>query len=127
MSDNTAGSILGGLAGKLKYFAIEEINRITSHTTIDISQLGRKKEKPVILYILMSDMDRTFSPIINVVINTIFKRLYKTAYEYNNKLPNPVYFMIDEMANIGKISGMKEMLGTMRGRRIYPMMIWQSL
>ncbi|MGL5381752.1 VirD4-like conjugal transfer protein, CD1115 family [Clostridium sp.] len=126
-SDNTAASILGGLAGKLKYFAIEEVNNITATTTIDISQLGLKKEKPIALFIFMSDSDKTFSPIINLTINTIFKRLYKTAYDHKNKLPNPVYFIIEEMANIGKISGMKEMLGTMRGRRIYPMMIWQSL
>lgn len=125
-SDNTAASILGGLAGKLKYFAIEEVKKITSKTTIDITQLGRKKEKPMAIFLLMSDSEKTFSPIVNLIVNTIFKRLYRTAYDYNNKLQVPVYFILEEMANIGKISGIKEMLGTMRGRRIYPMMIWQS-
>lgn len=126
-SENTAGNILGGLAGKLKLFAIEEIQNITSRTTIDIKKLGAKKERPMALYIFMPDGDRTFTPIINVVISSIFVQLYKTAYLYNNKLYNPVYFILEEMANIGRISGIQEKLGTMRGRRIYPMMIWQSL
>lgn len=126
-SERTRANILGGLATKLKLFAIEGIQNITNHTTVDISKLGRKKEKPMAIFIFMPDSDRTFSPIINVTVSTIFKQLYKTAYTTRNRLEFPVYFILEEMANIGKISGIQEMLGTMRGRRIYPMMIWQSL
>lgn len=131
-SENTSASILGGLAGKLKLFAIDSVKDLMSASTFNIKELGSKigdngKEKPVAVFIFMPDGDRTFAPLINVMISTIFKQLYKTAYEYHNKLASPVYFIIEEMANIGKISGIKEMLGTMRGRRIYPMMIWQSL
>ncbi|MCJ8343864.1 MAG: type IV secretory system conjugative DNA transfer family protein, partial [Cetobacterium sp.] len=123
----TKSGINGGLSEKLKLFTNQEIENITSKTTIDIKKFGRKKDKPMALFIFMRDCDRTYSPLINVIITTIFKQLYTTAYETGNKLENPVYFILEEMANIGKISGMQEMLGTMRGRRIYPMMIWQSL
>lgn len=126
-SEKTRANILGGLATKLKLFAIDGIQNITSSTTLNIELLGRKKKKPIALFIFMPDGDRTFAPIINVMISTIFKTLYKTAYKTRNKLEVPVYFFLEEMANIGKIPGMQEMLGTMRGRRIYPMMIWQSL
>lgn len=130
-SENTAGNILGGLAGKMKLFAIDGIQNITNSTTIDIRKLGAKRgpeEKPTALFIFMPDKDRTFSPVINVVLTTILNQLYKTAYKYEgNKLYNPVYFILEEMANVGRLSGILEMLGTMRGRRIYPMMIWQSL
>ena len=130
-SDNTRSGIVGGLAVKLKLFAIDGVVNITSSTDIDINLLGRKiddkKKKPIALFILMPDSDRTFAPIINSIVTIIFKQLYKTAYETNNRLENPVYFFLEEMANIGKISGIQEMLGTMRGRRIYPMMMWQSL
>ncbi|WP_061311257.1 VirD4-like conjugal transfer protein, CD1115 family [Clostridium botulinum] len=126
-SERTRANILGGLAEKLRVFAIEGIQNLTSKTTIDISSLGRKKDKPIALFILMPDGDRTFSPIINVIITTIFKEAYKTAYKTKNRLEVPLYSILEEMANIGKIPGMQEMLGTMRGRRIYPMMIWQSL
>lgn len=126
-SDRTRANILGGLSTKLKLFAIEGVQNITSMTTIDIDKLGAKKDKPIALFILMPDGDRTFSPIINTIVTTLFNQLYKTAYKYNNKLANPVYFILEEAANIGYIPGLQEKLGTMRGRRIYPMMIWQSL
>lgn len=126
-SERTRANILGGLAEKLKLFAIEGIQNITNKTTIDISKLGAKKEKPMAIFIFMPAEDKTFSPIINVCITSILKQLYKTSRKTNSKLEMPVYFILEEMANIGKIPGIKEMLGTMRGLRIYPMMIWQSL
>lgn len=125
--DRVRANILIGLATKLRLFAVSGIQNITNNTTLDISKIGAKKDKPMAVFIFMPDGDRTFSPIINVVVTTILKQLYKTAYLYANALYNPVYFILEEMANIGKITGLSEMLGTMRGRKIYPMMVWQSL
>lgn len=126
-NERTKSNIVGGLAEKMVLFSIEGIQRITQKTTVDLTKLGAKKKKPMALFILMPDGDNTFSPIINVMVSILFKQLYKNAYKTGNKLVNPVYFIIEEMANIGKLPNIKEMLGTMRGRRIYPMMIWQSL
>lgn len=131
-SENTAGNILGGLAGKLKLFSIKGVRNLTSESTFNIRQLGAKngdfgKDKPTAVFIFMKPESRTYAPIINVIITTLFNQLYSTARFYNGRLMNPVYFFIEEMANIGKLSGIQEKLGTMRGARIYPMMIWQSL
>lgn len=126
-NERTVSNIVGGLAEKLSLFSIDEINELTETTTIDISKLGDKKEKPIALFILMPDEDQTYSPVINVIINIIHKQLYKTARKYGNRLANPVYEILEEMANIGKLDRIEQLLGTMRGRRIYPMMIWQSL
>lgn len=126
-SEKTTSNIVGGLAGKLKLFGIDEINSLTEETTIDITKLGDKKENPMALFILMPDEDQTYSPVINVIINILHKQLYKTARKYRNRLANPVYEILEEMANIGKLDRIEQLLGTMRGRRIYPMMIWQSL
>lgn len=130
-SEKTLSGITGNLTSKLKLFAIDGVANLTSSTDIDITLLGRKiddkKKKPMALFILMKDEDRTFSPIINSIVNILFNQLYATAYETENRLENPVYVILEEMANIGKISGLQERLGTMRGRRIYPMLVWQSL
>ena len=125
--DKVRANILIGLATKLKLFSINGIKNITCKTTIDIKKIGAKKERPIALFILMPDKDRTFSPIINSVVNTILNQLYKTAYYYGNVLYSPTFFILEEMANIGKIPDIEVMLGTMRSRRIYPMLIWQSL
>lgn len=126
-ASNTKADIMGGLATKLSLFAISDVNKITNSTTFDISELGMKKKKPIALYIFISPNDRTFAPLISVILSTIFKQLYKNAFNNGSHLEVPVYFILEEMANIGKINDIAEMLGTMRGVRIYPMMIWQSL
>ncbi|MCL4415449.1 MAG: type IV secretory system conjugative DNA transfer family protein [Actinobacteria bacterium] len=125
--DKVRANILIGLATKLKLFSIKGIKDITGSTTIDIKKIGAKKEKPIALFILMPDKDRAFSPIINSMVTTILNQLYKTAYEYGSTLYSPTFLILEEMANIGRIPNIKVMLGTMRSRRIYPMLIWQSL
>ncbi|MHB8276757.1 MAG: VirD4-like conjugal transfer protein, CD1115 family [Candidatus Humimicrobiaceae bacterium] len=125
--DKVRANILIGLATKLKLFSISGVENITSSTTVDIKKFGAKKEKPIALFILMPDKDRTFSPIINSVVTAILNQLYKTASDYGNILYNPTFLILEEMANIGKIPDIEVMLGTMRSRRIYPMLIWQSL
>ena len=125
--DKVRANVLIGLATKLKLFSIKGIKNITGSTTIDIKKIGAKKERPIALFILMPDKDRTFSPIINSIVTTILNQLYKTANDYGNILYSPTFLILEEMANIGRIPNIQVMLGTMRSRRIYPMLIWQSL
>lgn len=127
-NDETKANILGGLAEKLNLFSIKNIDNLTNNTSIDLTRLGKNKkngEKPIAIFMFISVDDTTFSPIVNMFTSIIFKQLYKTAK--GKALERKVYFLIDEMANIGKISNIKNMLGTMRGLGIYPMMVWQSL
>ena len=79
------------------------------------------------LFILMPDNDKTFFPIINSIVTSILSQLYKTAASLGGSLSNPTYLILEEMANIGNIPSIEMMLGTMRSRRIYPMLVWQSL
>jgi len=125
--DRVRASILIGLATKLKLFAIGGIKGLTGTTTVPIEMIGQKKDCPMALFIFMPDSDRTYTAVINVLLSTILKQLYKTAYKCGNTLDSPTYLILEEMANIGRIDHIQEMLGTMRGRKIYPMMIWQSL
>ncbi len=125
--DKVRANILIGFATKLKLFSIEGIKNITGSTTMDIQKLGAKKQKPIAIYIIMPDKDQTFSPVINSIITTILNQLYKSANNSGGTLANPVYLILEEMANIGKIPGIEVMLGTMRSRKIYPMLVWQSL
>ena len=126
-TDKTRANILIGLATKLKLFAISGISTLTDTTDVPIEMIGQKKDRPIALFIFMPDSDRTYTPVINMLISTILKQLYKTAYKNGNTLYSPTYLILEEMANIGRLENIQEMLGTMRGRKIYPMMIWQSL
>jgi len=125
--DKVRANILIGLATKLKLFSIPGLINITETSTIDIKKIGRKKDKPMALFILMPDNDKTFSPIINSIVTSILSQLYKTAASLGGSLSSPTYLILEEMANIGNIPSIEMMLGTMRSRRIYPMLVWQSL
>lgn len=127
LEDKLRSGVLGGLAIKLTPFSIAGIQYLTGKSTFDIRKIGAKKDKPMAVFICIPDEDMTFAPIINTIVSMMFNQMYKTARIYGNRLHTPVYVLLDEMANIGRISGLKEKLSTMRGRRIYPMMIWQSL
>ena len=125
--DKVRANILIGLATKLKLFSIPGVINITDKSSFDIKKIGSKKDKPIALFILMPDNDKTFSPIINSIVTSILNQLYKTAADLGGSLTSPTYLILEEMANIGNIPSIEMMLGTMRSRRIYPMLIWQSL
>jgi type IV secretion system protein VirD4 len=125
--DKVRANILIGLATKLKLFSIYGVKNITESTTIDIKKIGAKKDMPMALFILLPDNDKTFSSIINSIVTSILGQLYKTAASCGGSLFNPTYLILEEMANIGNIPSIEMMLGTMRSRKIYPMLVWQSL
>ncbi len=125
--DKVRANILIGLATKLKLFSIPGVINLTETSSINIKRIGTKKESPMALFILMPDNDRTFSPIINSIVTSVLSQLYKTAASLGGSLISPTYLILEEMANIGNIPSIEMMLGTMRSRRIYPMLIWQSL
>ncbi len=74
-SDKTRANILIGLATKLKLFAISGISTLTDTTDVPIEMIGQKKDRPIALFIFMPDSDRTYTPVINMLISTILKRL----------------------------------------------------
>lgn len=127
LEDKVRSGVVGGLSIMMTLFSIPKVKDITNLNTVDFRELGRVKDKPMAIFIQIPDEEKTFSPIVNAIISMMLKTMYRTARETNSVLPNPVYMIIEEMANIGKLYGIEEMLGTMRGRRIYPMMIWQDL
>lgn len=127
LEDKVRSGVVGGLSIMMTLFSLPRVKHVTNRNTVDFRRLGTKKDKPMAIFIQMPDEDRTFSPIVNAIISVLFRTMYKTARETQSRLPNPVYFILEEIANIGKIPNIEELLGTMRGRRIYPMMIWQDL
>lgn len=122
--DKTRSGILIGLATKLRLFAIEGVQRITSSSDFDFAEFGKTKSA---LYIMVPDGEKSFAPIATIMWSCLFESLWQSALKTGNKLEQPVVCLMDELANIGRIYSLQEKLGTMRSRRIYPVMIWQSL
>lgn len=126
-SVNTRAGIVATLTTAMKLFAIDGIRNLTSSTSIPIEKLGAKKEKPMALFLLMPDNDRSLSSIISMIVTIILKQLYKTAHKTNDCLESPVYFILEEFCSIDPIKNITELLSTMRSRRIYPSIVIQSI
>lgn len=120
--DKVRDGILFGLATKLQLFSIPDVQNITMKSDFFLEDIGKRK---IALFVMMSDSERTFSPIITVFWSLLFSAIYKVRLLNEGDIP--VLCMMDELANIGRIGGLQEKLGTMRSRKIYPQMIWQSL
>lgn len=121
--DKVRDNILFGLATKLTLFSVPSVAYLTGISDFDIKELGRRK---VALYLMVSDSERTYSPLVTVFWSIFFNSIYHLRLTEPNA-QTPIFCAMDELANIGKISGLQEKLGTMRSRHLYPMMIWQSL
>ncbi|MNW32245.1 Conjugal transfer protein TraG [compost metagenome] len=121
--DKVRDGILFGLATKLTLFSIPSVQNLTCTSDLDIKDLGRRK---IALYIMVSDADRTYSPLVTVFWSIFFNSIYNLRLT-EPEAKTPIFCAMDELANIGRIGGLQEKLGTMRSRHLYPMMIWQSL
>lgn len=102
-------------------------NKYTKKLEQAQKEVDNVKRKPMIVYILIADDDASLQPLVNVTTNTIFRQLYANARETDGVLESPVYFILEEFNNIGKIDDIQIKLGTMRSKQIFPMMIVQSL
>lgn len=121
--DKVRDGILFGLATKLTLFSIPSVQNLTCTSDFDVKDLGRRK---IALYIMVSDADRTYSPLVTVFWSIFFNSIYNLRLTEPDA-KTPIFCAMDELANIGRIGGLQEKLGTMRSRHLYPMMIWQSL
>ena len=76
------------------------IQRITSSNNIDFRQIAMKKTA---IYVITSAAESTYDFVSTMFFSQMFSILYKQADDYGSRLPNQVYFLLDEFANIGQI------------------------
>ena len=124
-SDKTYSSILSTLQSKLGKFDSKEIADVTSTNTIDFEELATRKTA---LYVVSSDTHTAY----NFLLTIFFAQMIQHLYDYadrqpGGKLPVPVYFILDEFANIGQIPDFDKKISTSRSRKISFSVILQNL
>ena len=120
----TAKSILITLGSKLSAFDIKQVRDMMSDDEMELDKLGDER---TILFIIVSDTDRTF----NFIPALLYKQLFDTlCYHADNdcggKLKYHVRCIMDEFANLGKIEDWEVLISTIRSREISADMILQS-
>lgn len=123
-SEKTFSNILVSLAAKLEAFDSKEIVGLTSTNTIEFEDLV--KEKSVLFFITPATND-TYNFLMNIFFSQMFDRLYEYADTLGGKLPIPLFLILDEFANIGRIPRFEQILSTCRSYRINISIILQSI
>ena len=123
-ADKTKQSIAISLVSKLSHFDSPNMQRLTTTNDIDFEQLGEKK---VALYVISPDSHSTYNYILTIFYGQLLQRLYALADRSGGALHQPVYLLLDEFANIGKIPDFNQKLSTSRSRLISMSIIVQSI
>ena len=123
-SDKTFANILVSLAAKLDAFDSEEITAMTSTNTIEFKDLVEKKS---VLYFITPATNDTYNFLMNIFFSQMLDRLYEYADSKGGSLPTPLFLILDEFANIGRIPRFEHILSTCRSYRINISIILQSI
>ena len=123
-SEKTFSNILVSLAAKLEAFDSPEISAMTSTNTIEFPELINKKS---VLYFITPATNDTYNFIMNIFFSQMLDRLYEYADTLGGKLPTPLFLILDEFANIGRIPRFEQILSTCRSYRINISIILQSI
>lgn len=123
-SDKTFANILVSLAAKLDAFDSEEITAMTSTNTIEFKDLVEKKS---VLYFITPATNDTYNFLMNIFFSQMLDRLYEYADSKGGSLPTPLFLILDEFANIGRIPRFEQILSTCRSYKINISIILQSI
>ena len=123
-ADKTMQSIVISSISKMRVFDMPAIQRITSSNSIDFRSVAKKK---TVIYVITSAAESTYDFVSTMFFSQMFSILYKQADDYGSRLPNQVYFLLDEFANIGQIPDFQKKLSTTRSLGISISIIVQSL
>ncbi len=123
--NRTLDSILMTVAKSLEIFNNDFIRNLTSQNDINYNDFI---EYPTILYIVFSDENDNYYKLVDVLISQIYQFLTNKASEINEqKLAKPVYFILDEFANLTKINNIERWVGVSRSRNIFFQFILQDI
>jgi Type IV secretory pathway, VirD4 components len=104
----TAKSILISCAARLAPFDIQQVRDLLSYDELEIDTIGDEKTA---MFVIISDTNPTFNFIVAIMYSQMFNLLCDKAGELEGgRLPVHVRFLLDEMANIGKIPNFEQLI-----------------
>lgn len=123
--NRTLDSILMTVAKSLEIFNNDFIRNLTSQNDINYNDFI---EYPTILYIIFIDENDNYYKLVDVLISQIYQFLTNKAIEINEqKIAKPVYFILDEFANLTKINNIERWVSVSRIRNIFFQFILQDI
>lgn len=124
--EKTFNTIVSTSVAKFCSIDTEELAEMMKYDEIDLPSIGQKK---TVVFVEVSDSDRSMDMLINMFFTQAMNQLCTYADEkcVNNQLPIPVRFFMDDFATNCKIENFENMISNIRSRKISVMLILQSL
>lgn len=124
--EKTFNTIVSTSVAKFCSIDTEELAEMMEYDEIDLPSIGQKK---TVVFVEVSDSDRSMDMLINMFFTQAMNQLCTYADEkcVNNQLPVPVRFFMDDFATNCKIENFENMISNIRSRKISVMLILQSL
>ena len=123
-SPNTTKSYIGVLNGKISFMNDIGISYLTSESDINFDDFT---SKPTAFYLVIPDDREERHNLAILCLSQLYKRLVDKAQTYHDKkLPQHVYFLLDEFGNLPPIPKFDSMITVSRGRNILYEMVVQS-
>lgn len=106
-------------------FDTRELREMLSYDETNIQDIGKKKTA---LFVVVSDMDRSFDKLANIFFTQAMAELCRVADQEceDQRLPLPVRFILDDFATNCKIEQFPRMISSIRSRGISTMLMIQS-
>ena len=125
-ADKMWSSVLEFASTALSPYDTGEMQYVLSRKkTLDISRLGREK---TVLFLNISDMDRSCDNIVNLLYLQLFQELEaEAAKNPDGRLKMPVRILMDDFASGAKMDDFDKIISVIRSRDISVSLIIQSL
>lgn len=96
-SENTYKSITSVFSEKMAIFDDVNVANVTSKSDFDFAILGKEKSA---LFVIVPDEDKTYYPLVTMIVGLLYKELVKLANTCNDKkVPIQIDWLLDEFAN----------------------------
>lgn len=124
--DKARQGIVQGLGLKLEIFQHADIRYLTSGSDINMYDLKTKKSA---FFLIIPDTHRTYNFIPSIFMNFLFIKLpYLHDNTTDEKIKNTrLRIFADEIANVGKIANLENVITTLRSRKIDFFPIYQNI
>lgn len=120
----TRSSIYTGTAAALRLFADPGVAWLTAASDHDPAEAATRKTA---LFLLVPDEVRARRPILALYITQAYAAMAEAARKNGGVTPVPIWFLLDEFGNVGKVPSMTEKLTVSAGRGIRFLLALQSL
>lgn len=123
-SEKTVGSYYATLSTALEGFLEPGLQKVTSATDIDISEIALK---PTAIFVIIPDELKTRNIVGTMIVSQIYNYLtFQASTCPGEKLPRNIYFLLDEFGNLPIIPNFPQWVALSRGRGIFFNLIVQA-